>query len=133
MIQEPHSEALDIGEMVMHHTADAWTIDLQPFGTIHLPRWPDVHIGSWTVNLSPTKHVEMLLLAAVLVMTGIKLAAPSVMLGHPTRIYRRPEHGPQSKRAKSELKACRTAKPPARGGSSRRSTKWTQGSPPPAT
>ena len=67
MIQEPHSETLDIGEMVMHHTADAWSIDLQPFGTIHLPRWADVHIGSWTVNLSPTKHVVFMILAATLV------------------------------------------------------------------
>lgn len=40
-------EPLDIGEVVLHHTADAWTVDLYPFGTIHLPRWPDIHIGGW--------------------------------------------------------------------------------------
>jgi len=62
MIQAP-----DIGEVVLHHTADAWTIELYPFGEIHLPRWPDVHLGSVTVNLSPTKHVVFLIVAATLV------------------------------------------------------------------
>ncbi len=54
----------NIGEMVLHHTADAWTIDLFPFGEIHLPRWADIHIGSMTINLSPTKHVVYLAIAA---------------------------------------------------------------------
>jgi len=78
MIQEAHSEQLDIGEMVMHHTADAWSIDLQPFGTIPLPRWPDVHIGSWTVNLSPTKHVVFMILAAILVFITMWLGARAI-------------------------------------------------------
>jgi F-type H+-transporting ATPase subunit a len=62
MIQGP-----DIGEVVLHHTADAWTIDFYPLGVIHLPRWHDIHIGSLTVNLSPTKHVYALFVAAFLV------------------------------------------------------------------
>ena len=57
----------DIGEVVLHHTADAWEWDFYPLGTIHFPRWPDIHIGSFTVNLSPTKHVYALFLAALLV------------------------------------------------------------------
>jgi len=67
-------QAPDIGEMVLHHTADAWSIDLYPLGVIHLPRWPDTHIGPWTVNLSPTKHVVFLLVAAVLVFLTMWLA-----------------------------------------------------------
>ena len=31
-----------------------------------LPLWEDVHVGGWTLNLSPTKHVVFLLLAAFL-------------------------------------------------------------------
>jgi F-type H+-transporting ATPase subunit a len=57
----------NIGEVVLHHTADAWTIDFYPLGTIHLPRWPDIHLGSLVLNLSPTKHVYFLIIAAVLV------------------------------------------------------------------
>jgi F-type H+-transporting ATPase subunit a len=60
-------QAPDIGEVVLHHTADAWSIDLYPFGIIHLPRWPDLYLGSVPVNLSPTKHVVYLILTAVLV------------------------------------------------------------------
>lgn len=60
-------EAPNIGEMVLHHTADAWTIDLYPMGEIHLPRFADIHLGGLTLNLSPTKHVVYLALAALLV------------------------------------------------------------------
>ena len=73
MIQEATATP-DIGEVVMHHTADAWTLDFYPFGEIHLPRWPDVHLGPLTVNLSPTKHVIFLMLAALLVFLTMKLA-----------------------------------------------------------
>jgi F-type H+-transporting ATPase subunit a len=64
----------NIGEVILHHTADAWTIDFYPLGTIHLPRWPDIHVGSWAVNLSPTKHVYFLALAAVLVFLTMYVA-----------------------------------------------------------
>jgi F-type H+-transporting ATPase subunit a len=69
MIQVPN-----IGEVVLHHTADAWTIDFYPLGTIHLPRWPDIHIGSMVVNLSPTKHVYFLFIAAILVFLTMYVA-----------------------------------------------------------
>jgi F-type H+-transporting ATPase subunit a len=77
MIQE-HSEPLNIGEMVLHHTADAWSIDLEPFATIQLPRWPDLHLGPLTVNLSPTKHVVFMILAALLVILTMWLGARSI-------------------------------------------------------
>ena len=82
MIQEAHGEELNIGEMVMHHTADAWTIDLEPFTTIHLPRWPDVHLGPLTVNLSPTKHVVFMLLAATLVFLTMRIGARAIERRH---------------------------------------------------
>lgn len=63
-LQEAAGATPDIGEMVLHHTADAWTMDFYPFGTIHLPRWADVHIGGMTLNLSPTKHVVYMLIVA---------------------------------------------------------------------
>lgn len=69
MIQAPN-----IGEVVLHHTADAWTIDFYPFGTIHLHRWPDIHLGSLTVNLSPTKHVYFMIVAAILVFLVMYIA-----------------------------------------------------------
>ena len=71
-------QAPDIGEMVLHHTADAWTIDLYPIGAIHLPRWADVHVGTLTLNLSPTKHVVYLALAALLVCLTMWVAGRSL-------------------------------------------------------
>ncbi|MGH7656905.1 MAG: F0F1 ATP synthase subunit A [Gemmatimonadales bacterium] len=67
-------QAPNIGEVVMHHTADAWTLNLYPIANIPLPRWPDIHIGSLTVNLSPTKHVVYLFVVAVLVFLSMWLA-----------------------------------------------------------
>ncbi|MSR07158.1 MAG: ATP synthase F0 subunit A [Gemmatimonadetes bacterium] len=71
-------QAPDIGEVVLHHTADAWTIDFYPLGQIHLPRWEPVHMFGYPVNLSPTKHVVFMLLAAVLVFLTMWLAGRSL-------------------------------------------------------
>ncbi len=70
MIDPSQEPGINIGEMVLHHTADAWTIPID-LGwwryDIQLHRFPDIHIGSLTLNLSPTKHVYFMLLAATLV------------------------------------------------------------------
>ena len=66
MIQEAAAQ-LDIGELVMHHTADAYSLDFEPFFEISWHRWPDIHIGSLALNLTPTKHVVFLFIAAALV------------------------------------------------------------------
>jgi len=65
---------VDIGEIVLHHTADAYSIDFYPLGHVAWQRWPDLHIGSFAVNLTPTKHVVFLALAAALVFLTMKLA-----------------------------------------------------------
>ncbi len=57
----------DIGEVVMHHTADAYSIGIEPFFSLHWHRWPALHLGALTVNLTPTKHVVFLFIAAILV------------------------------------------------------------------
>jgi F-type H+-transporting ATPase subunit a len=65
---------LDVGEIVLHHTADAYAIDFYPFGRIAWHKWPDLHFGSLTVNLTPTKHVVFLVIAALLVFLTMKAA-----------------------------------------------------------
>ena len=67
-------QAVDIGEILMHHTADAYSLDFPPFGTISWQRWPDVRLGPLTLNLTPTKHVIFLGLAALLVFLTMRLA-----------------------------------------------------------
>jgi len=68
------AQDVDIGEIVLHHTADAYSIDFYPLGHVSWHRWPDLHIGSFAINLTPTKHVVFLALAAALVFLTMKLA-----------------------------------------------------------
>jgi len=60
-------ETPNIGDLVLHHTADAYSIGIEPFFAFSWHRWPDLHLGPLTVNLTPTKHVIFLFIAAILV------------------------------------------------------------------
>ncbi len=80
---------LDIGELVLHHTADAWKVGLDPFISASLPRWPDLHLGPLTVNLSPTKHVVFLFITAALVFLTMWVA------GRQLRAQRAGERAPR--------------------------------------
>lgn len=67
-------ETPDLGEVVLHHTADAYSIGIDPYFTLEWHRWPDVHLGSLTLNLTPTKHVIFMVIAAVLVFLTMWIA-----------------------------------------------------------
>ena len=67
-------QAPDIGGMIFEHTADAHALELPFVGHVALPQWAPVHVGRLTVDLSPTKHVVFLLLAAFLVWLTMWLA-----------------------------------------------------------
>ncbi len=61
--------APDLQGMLMHHLLDGNEIEFQLLGrgpVIHLPQWDPIHIGPLTLDLSPTKHVVFLFLAAIL-------------------------------------------------------------------
>ncbi|MDH5316017.1 MAG: F0F1 ATP synthase subunit A [Gemmatimonadota bacterium] len=74
MLAEATGAAPDIGEVVLHHTADAYSIGIEPFFSYHWSRWPDVHLGSLTLNFTPTKHVIFLVIAAGLVFLTMRAA-----------------------------------------------------------
>jgi F-type H+-transporting ATPase subunit a len=57
----------DIGGMLMHHLVDDRVIAL-PGWTWELPQWAPVQIGGISIDLSPTKHVVFLLMAALVVL-----------------------------------------------------------------
>jgi len=74
MLQEPPN----IGELVLHHTADAYSFGIEPYLAYTWHRWPDLLLGALTLNLTPTKHVVFMFIAAILVFltmwgTGRKL------------------------------------------------------------
>lgn len=74
MLAEATGAAPDIGEVVLHHTADAYSIGIEPFFSYHWSKWPDVHLGPLTLNLTPTKHVIFLFIAAALVFLTMRAA-----------------------------------------------------------
>lgn len=82
---------VDIGAMLMHHTADAYALDFSP-----LFKWeygkvlPDIHVGAVTLNLTPTKHVFFMLLAALLVFLTMWLTGRGLAR---QRAHERAPHG----------------------------------------
>jgi F-type H+-transporting ATPase subunit a len=66
----PASEAQSEGhDIIMPHLTDSHEVERPYFHSpyacaIPLPRWKPIHVGSFTVDLSPTKHVVWLLIAA---------------------------------------------------------------------
>ena len=67
-------------DIIMPHITDSHHLEI-PWPNSHLakqielPRWEPIHLGPLVVDLSPTKHVVMLALAAVLCALTLTLAA----------------------------------------------------------
>jgi len=83
-------------DFITPHISDGSKIDVPSFSMkdnftreIELPRWAPVNIGPLTLDLSPTKHVVMILIAAVLciatMMTAAFSQARSAVSGKPPR------------------------------------------------
>ncbi len=64
-LQGEEAEPVDI---ITPHIADSHHLELPFLGEVELPRWEPVHIGGMAIDLSPTKHVVMLCVAAILCM-----------------------------------------------------------------
>jgi F-type H+-transporting ATPase subunit a len=64
---EPVAEAFDLGTTLMGKVADGPYVDIAGF-KIYLPHWDPIHIGSFALDLSPTKNVVFMVLAGVLVL-----------------------------------------------------------------
>ena len=61
----------DLQGMLMHHLLDANEIEFQILGrgfVWHLPQWEPIHLGGFALDLSPTKHVVFMMLAAFLLL-----------------------------------------------------------------
>jgi F-type H+-transporting ATPase subunit a len=73
MAQHAASNQIDIP----HHIGNSHEVET-PFGVWHLPRWEPIHIGGLALDLSPTKHLVYMLLAAVLVGLVFTLSARAI-------------------------------------------------------
>ena len=56
----------DIKEMILHHLADSREWEA-PWGVVHLPQFEPFYIGPIPIDLSITKHVLFMMIAAVMV------------------------------------------------------------------
>ncbi|MDB4910805.1 MAG: atpB [Gemmatimonadetes bacterium] len=70
-VTAPTSKNVDI---ITPHITDSHELEVPFIGEVELPRWAPLHVGGLTIDLSPTKHVIFLLLAAALCI-GILLPA----------------------------------------------------------
>ncbi|MCY4399883.1 MAG: F0F1 ATP synthase subunit A [Gemmatimonadetes bacterium] len=73
-----HSGPFDLGEMLAHHILNSSEYELPFIGEVHLPHWDPVRIGGLAVDMSPSKHVVLLLLAAVITAAMTLFAARTV-------------------------------------------------------
>ncbi len=76
-------------DIITPHITDSHALEypcLEPGFACHveLPRWDPVHLGPITLDLSPTKHVVMLLIAATLCLVTLLWAARSHKKQHAT-------------------------------------------------
>jgi F-type H+-transporting ATPase subunit a len=72
---EASSNEIDI----IHHIGNSHELELPPpFGIVHLPQFPPIHIGGLTIDLSPTKHLVFMLIAATLVALVFTLSARAI-------------------------------------------------------
>ncbi|HEX5436036.1 MAG TPA: F0F1 ATP synthase subunit A [Gemmatimonadaceae bacterium] len=71
--QGPNAQPAKV-DFITPHISDSHSLEV-PFGEIELPRWPPLHVAGMTIDLSPTKHVVMLLIAALLSVLALVPAA----------------------------------------------------------
>ena len=63
---------------IIHHIGNSHELELPFIGVVHLPRWEPIHIGGLAIDLSPTKHLVFMLLAATIVALTFILSARAV-------------------------------------------------------
>lgn len=81
------TQGVNLGDMVMHHTADAYSFGLgEAFPSLnihwHQYEWLDVHVGALHFNLTPTKHVVWMVIAALLVFVTMWYGGRAVAKRH---------------------------------------------------
>ncbi|HUQ18091.1 MAG TPA: F0F1 ATP synthase subunit A [Gemmatimonadaceae bacterium] len=72
----------DAKDFITPHITDAHAIDYPCLKTgfvceLELPRWNPIHIGNFAIDLSPTKHVVMMLIATTICLIVFLVAARS--------------------------------------------------------
>lgn len=75
---EGGEHAFDLGEMLSHHILNSSEYELPFMEPIHLPHWEPIQIAGMSIDMSPSKHVVLLLFAAFLTFVMITLVARTI-------------------------------------------------------
>jgi F-type H+-transporting ATPase subunit a len=78
LLQEPAAQGSHTQIDIVHHLANAHSIELPFLGEVALPRFAPIHLGGLTLDFSPTKHLVFMLLAAAIVALVFVLSARSI-------------------------------------------------------
>jgi F-type H+-transporting ATPase subunit a len=79
LVAPPSQHAANQNQIdIVHHIGNAHEIEIPFLGVYDLPHFPPIHIGNLAIDLSPTKHLVFMLLAAVLVTLVFVLSARAV-------------------------------------------------------
>lgn len=62
---------------IVHHIGNSHLVET-PFGPWYLPQWEPIHIGGLVIDLSPTKHLVFMVIAALIVALTFVLSARAV-------------------------------------------------------
>ena len=92
----PAAEKAAQPDFITPHISDGSKIDVPSFSLkenltreIELPKWAPVHVGGLRIDISPTKHVVMMLIAALLcvltLITAARSQARSAASGRPPK------------------------------------------------
>jgi F-type H+-transporting ATPase subunit a len=76
-------------DIILPHITDSDELDIPWIGSgwyrvVHLPHWAPIQIGSFSIDISPTKHVVMMMIAAILCCI-ILIAAARAQARHTAR------------------------------------------------
>ncbi len=63
---------------IVHHIGNSHELELPFVGVVPLPHFPPIHIGGLSIDLSPTKHLVFMLLAATIVALTFIFSARAV-------------------------------------------------------
>jgi len=68
----------DLGGMIMHHLEDLQEWALPFVGSIHFPVWEPLQLGRISIDLSPTKHMALVVLSGILCFVLFRMVARRV-------------------------------------------------------
>ena len=87
LAQENASAKAENIDFITPHITDSHHLEIPSFSApyareIELPRWEPIHVGGYAIDISPTKHVVFMGIAALLAMILLVGAAQSSKAGH---------------------------------------------------